>query len=163
MASRKVSKKNPTTRAEKRTSTEELPIGTELKLTIPRTVRKNRSHRATPTKNPNNKKLGAKLRLSEDSKDFRIYVKKLWKEQELPPKIEYGAWAIEIVAFWDRQRHLDIDFPIGDVDASVTPVMDALDKGVKAFDDDVRLGPAVLDREYDPEYPRIEVTLKRWE
>ncbi len=140
---------------------EELPIGTELRLTIPRTVRKNTSHRAIPTKK-NTGEASAQLILSGDSRHFREYVRELCKEQGLPKRIKFGAWGIEIIAYWPQLRHLDQDFPLGDVDAPITPVMDALHKGAHLFDDDVRLGPLVADREYDPDNPRIEVVLKRW-
>ena len=140
---------------------EELPIGTELHLLIPTTTRKNTSHRAVPTKKANGD-ASARLLLSTDSREFRKYVDALCEEQGLPKRISYGAWGIEIIAYWPKLRHLDQDFPHGDVDAPITPVMDALHKGAHLFDDDVRLGPLAADHEYDPEDPRIEVTLKRW-
>lgn len=139
----------------------ELPIGTELRLTIPMTIRKNVSHRAVPTKKESGE-ASARLILSGGSRHFRNYVRELCVEQGLPRKIEHGAWGIEIIAYWPQLRHLDQDFPHGDVDAPVTPVMDALHKGALLFDDDVRLAPLAADHEYDPENPRIEVTLKRW-
>lgn len=143
------------------TAEAELPIGTELVLVIPTTTRKNTSHRAVPTKKENGE-ASAKLILSANSRYFRDYVRTLCEEQGLPKKISYGAWGIEIIAYWPQQRHLDQDFPHGDVDAPITPVMDALHKGAHLFDDDVRLGPLVADHEYDPSNPRIEVTVKRW-
>lgn len=145
----------------KATASDELPIGTELHLTIPATVRKNRSHRAVPAKKESGE-ASAQLLLSGDSRDFRKYVQELCKEQGLAYHIDYGAWGIEIITYWPRLRHLDMDFPYGDIDAAATPVLDALQKGAHLFDDDVRLGPLAADRSYDPNNPRIEVTLKRW-
>lgn len=144
----------------KKSKVEGFPIGTELRLVIPRTVRKNRSHRAVPTRR--NEKFSATMLLSEDSREFRAYVRELCKEQGLTTKIEHGAWGVEIVAYWPTMRHLDMDFPYGDVDAPITPVLDALQKGAQLIDDDVRLRPLVADGEYDSDNPRIEVTLKRW-
>lgn len=141
--------------------TDELPIGTELQLLIPTTVRKNRSHRAVPTKKESGE-ASAQLLLSGDSRHFRKYVCELCKEQGLNYHIDYGAWGVEIVAYWPRLRHLDLEFPLGDIDAPITPVLDALQKGAHLFDDDVRIAPMAADRAYDSINPRIEVTLKRW-
>lgn len=138
-----------------------LKVGTELTLVIPRTVRKNKSHRAVPSKKKG-RKLSARVILSGDSRDFREFMRELCKEQGMPSKISYGKWAIEIITYWPELRHLDVDFPHGDVDAPITPVLDALQRGAILFDDDVRLGPLVADRGYDPDNPRIEVLLKRW-
>ena len=139
----------------------QLPVGTELRLTIPITIRKNISHRAVPTKKESGE-ASAKLILSADSRYFREYVCELCKEAGFPKRIDYGEWGIEIISYWDRLRHLDLDFPYGDIDASPTPTIDALVKGGHLFDDDVRIAPMAADREYDPDNPRIEVTLKRW-
>lgn len=137
-----------------------LEVGTALKLLIPRTVRKNLSHRAVPGRGSQNEIVG-KLKLSSDSRWFRAYVKELCKEQKWP-KITEGAWAIEILAYWETERTLDDDaFPNGDVDAPISPVLDALEKSGH-IDNDVRFGPLVADHFYDPVNPRIEITIERW-
>jgi Holliday junction resolvase RusA-like endonuclease len=143
------------------TAEAQLPIGTELRLIIPITIRKNISHRAVPTKKESGE-ASAKLILSGSSRHFREYVNELAKEQGLPRSIDYGEWGIEIISYWPRLRRLDLNFPYGDIDASPTPVLDALVKGAHLFDDDVRVAPMASDREYDPDNPRIEVMLKRW-
>lgn len=140
----------------------EQPIGTELRLTIPTTTRKNTSHRAVPWKKADGS-MSAKSILSETTRHFRDYVNILVMEQKLPRTIMHGKWGVEIVAYWPRMRHLDDeDFPFGDVDAPITQVLDAVCKGAHVFDDDVRLAPLVADRGYDPENPRVEVLFKRW-
>lgn len=133
----------------------DLPVGTEFAFVIPGTIRKN-----TRIGNPS---AGAGFTSSVEHKAFRERVARIVRRENIP-RLTKGRWGIEIVQFWGRQRHLeDLSFPIGDVDAPGTAVLDALDKGALLFDDDVRISPMCLDRGYDPEAPRIEVLLKRWE
>lgn len=142
------------------------PVGFEFSFTIPLMVRKNTSHRAGLRRTK--QKLHATLNLSASSRGFRQYMQAFAQDHELPEKVDYGRWGVEIVTYWGRQRHLKNEhgeaesFPFGDIDAPITPLLDALTHGAHVFDDDVRIGPATLDREVDPDYPRIEVRFKRW-
>lgn len=143
------------------------PVGTELQLTIPMTISKNATHRAVPVR-VRSKKTGktiisARSLLSLKSRKFREFVVVLCMEQRMPRNISYGRWGVEIVAYWPTQRHLDVSFPRGDIDAPITASLDAICKGAHVFDDDVRIAPLTADREYDPDNPRIEVTFKRWQ
>jgi len=133
----------------------DLPVGTEFAFVIPGTIRKN-----TRIGNP---LPGGGFTSSIEHKAFRERVARIVQREKIP-RLTTGRWGIEIVQFWNRQRHLsDLSFPVGDVDAPGTAVLDALDKGALLFDDDVRIGPMCLDRGYDKDHPRIEVVLKRWE
>lgn len=138
----------------------DLPIGTEFRLEIPGTVRKNEAFKPVPVEYPDGS-IGTAMILSREQKAFRHLVSLKVREAKIP-RLTFGAWRIEITAFWPRTRHLDQDFPFGDSDAPITSVMDALDKGAQLFDDDVRIGPVLADRGYDKESPSIEVLLRRW-
>lgn len=48
-----------------------------------------------------------------------------------------GAWSIRISVYETRMRHLDVDLPLGDVDSTVSAVLDGLQR-CGALDDDAR-------------------------
>ena len=123
-------------------------------LVIPGTIRKNESHVPVAP---------GVLTISAKHHGFRERVIRLVEQAKIP-RLTIGSWGMEIVIYTDRMRHMpDRKFPFIDCDAAITPVLDALDKAAHLFDDDVRIAPIGLDREYDKEHPRIEVFLKRWD
>lgn len=54
------------------------------------------------------------------------------------PQIAAGTWALSVKACWPRTRHLDQDVPLGDCDAPISWVMDALQEA-GVLDDDARV------------------------
>lgn len=132
----------------------DLPVGTEFLLVIPETIRKNTSHVPVAP---------GVLSISAEHNGFRERVIRLVERAKIP-RLTIGAWGMEITIYTNRWRKMpDRKFPFIDCDAAITPVLDALDKAAHLFDDDVRIAPIALDREYDKEHPRIEVLLKRWD
>jgi len=98
--------------------------------------------------------------LSLTSREFREYVFNLCKENNIP-SIKEGSWAMEACTYWPRMVSVGKEkFPYGDIDACITPILDALQKA-GCIDNDVRFCPVILDRGYDPENPRVELLLKR--
>jgi len=142
-----------------------LPVGSELSIIIRQTARKNMSHRAVPFRTRQGK-LAAKSVLSASSRALREYVCLLCKDSGWPARIDYGEWAIEIFTYWKTVRHLPsgdgshiLHLPNGDIDAPVTPILDAVK--CAAFDDDARISPLTSDRAVDKDDPRILVTVLR--
>lgn len=75
-----------------------------------------------------------------NSKEFKTFceqVKRSW-EAEGFPKIDTGTWHLVVRSTWPRTRHLDVDVPLGDVDAPVSAVLDALQEA-GILDDDARV------------------------
>lgn len=77
-------------------------------------------------------------------------------------RIESGLWMARIRAYWGSQRHLDHDVGLGDVDAPIECVLDAL-QVVGAIDNDARVVALIATKHYDKERPRVEVELRPWE
>lgn len=75
------------------------------------------------------------------------------------PIINTGCWRILIHSVWSRQRHLDTSVPLGDVDAPVSAVLDALQE-IDALDDDARVVEQAATKSYDPSNPRVIITLE---
>lgn len=138
----------------------DLPIGTEFALDIPMTVRKNEAFKPVIFEEADGSLTPGTI-LSPKQKQFREFVTLLVRQSKIP-RLTFGAWRLDMITYWPRVRHLDQDFPFGDTDASITSVMDALDKGAQLFDDDVRIGPVFADRGFSKDKPGIEVKLRRW-
>lgn len=71
-----------------------------------------------------------------------------------------GPVGLEVVTYWPRLRRTGAaaGLPLGDVDATVKAVLDALQRaGVLA--DDAQVNRLVLANEYDRERPRIEIRI----
>lgn len=103
-------------------------------------------------------------RLTADYRRFREVVALAWdrvRAREKLQRITAGRWEITVRAYWSRERHLDVDFAIGDVDAPLECVLDALhdEDGANALDDDVRFVKLTATKHYDPRYPRVEVEI----
>lgn len=74
-----------------------------------------------------------------------------------------GRWSLAIDVFEDEWRHLDVDVPSGDIDSTVTAVLDGLQPkqcGPWApLDDDARVVEMTVRKHYDKANPRVEITL----
>lgn len=78
-------------------------------------------------------------------------------------RIASGAWRMSLRVYHDKLRHLDITTPRLDVDASISCVLDALQKG-GVLDDDVRVVElGRVQKFYDKERPRVEIDLEEVE
>ena len=75
------------------------------------------------------------------------------------PKITRGVWVIEVWHWWARERHLDLSFGAGDLDAPISHVLDGLQK-IGALDDDVRFDDGHFYRRHDKANPRVEIELR---
>ncbi len=75
------------------------------------------------------------------------------------PVIRSGRWRVLIESVWPRQRHLDVSFPLGDVDAPVSAVLDAMQMA-KILDDDARVAELGASKSYNPDRPRTIITLE---
>jgi len=107
-------------------------------------------------------KRGAKW-LSSDHRAFRDRTWDAWIFARPPDAygekyITRGAWKVTIAAYWPRQRHLDLDLAMGDCDAPIKAILDALEfAGV--IDDDARIVEIEARKFWDKESPRVEVIL----
>lgn len=101
---------------------------TSYSITIPGTPpRKNRRH------------LIVRNRLI-NSREFKLFAQALGEAWTSAghPFIHTGTWALTVHAVWPRTRHLDLDVPLGDCDAPISWVMDALQEA-HILDDDARV------------------------
>lgn len=98
------------------------------------------------------------------SQAFKAFVARLgeaWRSAG-HPVINSGTWRILIHSVWSRQRHLDTSVPLGDVDAPVSAVLDALQE-IGVLDDDARVVEQAATKGHDPARPRVIVTLEACE
>ena len=75
-----------------------------------------------------------------NSREFKLFSKLLgeaWKAAG-HPKIDSGLWRLTVHSTWPRTRHLDQPVPLGDVDAPVSCILDALQEA-QILDDDARV------------------------
>jgi Holliday junction resolvase RusA-like endonuclease len=74
-----------------------------------------------------------------------------------------GRWSIMVDVYEDEWRHLDVDVPCGDIDSTVSAVLDGLQPkqcGPWApLDDDARVVEMTVRKHYDKTNPRVEITL----
>lgn len=74
-----------------------------------------------------------------------------------------GRWALRVEVYEDEMRHLDVDVPCGDIDSTVSAVLDGLQPkqcGPWApLDDDARVVEMIVRKHYDKQNPRVEITL----
>lgn len=89
---------------------------------------------------------------------FALRITNRWRRAGMP-KIRAGAWSIRIKSYWARRRHLDLSTAIGDVDAPISAVLDALQE-CGCIDDDVRFETLTAEKYCDPENPRVEVVME---
>lgn len=95
------------------------------------------------------------------SKEFKDFVERLraaWASTG-HPTITSGCWRILIHSIWSMQRHLDIDVALGDVDAPISGVLDALQE-IGALDNDARVVECAATKGHDPGRPRVLITLE---
>lgn len=74
------------------------------------------------------------------------------------PRANAGRWHVSIRNFWPTMRHLDVDVPNGDVDSTVSQILDALQE-CRCVDNDARFVSAWELNFYDRENPRVEFDL----
>lgn len=73
-----------------------------------------------------------------------------------------GIWKVEIDVYEARLCHLDVDVPLGDIDSSVTAILDAMQRGRWALlDDDARVVAMTVHKFHSAANPRVEITLTR--
>lgn len=78
-----------------------------------------------------------------------------------------GRWSVVIAVYEEKLRHLDdgTSVPLGDVDSTVSAVLDGLQPkrcGAWApLDDDARVVRLFVEKHYDPDAPRVEITLEQ--
>lgn len=75
-----------------------------------------------------------------NSKEFRAFTKALGEAWIAAghPRIEAGIWSLTVHSTWPRTRHLDQPVPLGDVDAPVSCILDAM-QAAGVLDDDARI------------------------
>lgn len=77
------------------------------------------------------------------------------------PPIARGLWRLQVTARWPRQRHLvDLTVALGDVDAPVSSIQDALQRA-GVLDDDIRLVELHATKTHDAERPGVVIVLER--
>ena len=133
-----------------------------LALVIPgNPPRKNQRHRIVRMQNGGNRLV--------NTEEYADFVSRLGYEWLIArkPVIKSGAWSLIVNAYWDRQRRnltklipLGVDVPLGDWDAPVSAIGDALEE-IGALDDDVRICTALVSKHYDKQNPRLEIELTR--
>lgn len=74
---------------------------------------------------------------SPEYKALCLQVEVLWAKAG-HPKINWGEWEFWVHSMWPRFRNLDVKVPMGDADAPVSPLLDAL-QAAGALDDDARV------------------------
>lgn len=130
-------------------------------FTVEGTVRKNARTRFTAR--------GGKVRAhnSKEHDALVLAVCRKWARVS----IVSGQWHATIDSYWPSKRHLGTahELPLGDVDAPISSILDALapSESVRrrllvhgVFDDDARIISVAARKFIDKARPRVEVTLK---
>jgi Holliday junction resolvase RusA-like endonuclease len=77
------------------------------------------------------------------------------------PRFDKGTVGMQIIAYWNRWRRLEakLKTPNADVDAIDKCTLDALqdENGCGCLDDDIRIMPLILLKDYDRTFPRVEI------
>ena len=75
-----------------------------------------------------------------NSKEFKLFTQEVGEARHAAghPNIHSGTWSLRVHACWPRTRHLDIDIPLGDVDAPISWILDAM-QAAGVLDDDARV------------------------
>lgn len=99
-------------------------------------------------------------RNSPEFDDFVHRLRQAWAAAG-HPVIRHGRWRLLIEAGWKRKTELDdgLVVPLGDVDAPVSAVLDAL-QHCGVLDDDARVFEQASTKFYDPKDPRVIITLE---
>lgn len=74
---------------------------------------------------------------SPEYRNLCLEIEVAWKKAQFP-KISSGTWELRVHSTWPRWRHLDVAVPLGDADAPVSSILDAL-QACEALDDDARV------------------------
>lgn len=94
---------------------------------------------------------------SPDFKAFALALEVAWMKADLP-RFSSGLWKVSLHAVWPRTRHLDIPVALGDVDAPISWVLDAMQEA-KILDDDARVTELSAKKEQG-KVPGITITLE---
>jgi len=132
-----------------------------ISFTVTGTVRKNARTRFSAK--------GGKVR-AHNSKEHDALVLAICRTWSCAP-ITSGQWHATIDSYWSKRRYLGTahDLPLGDVDAPISCILDALapSKSTRQrllvngiFDDDARVISVAARKFVDKDNPRVEVTLK---
>ena len=82
----------------------------------------------------------------------------------IPPgtaMIASGAWEAQFAVYWPRMgRRPGREFPLGDVDAPISSVLDAIQKA-GLLDDDTRIVSLAAVKFHQPSHPGVLLTLVR--
>lgn len=94
-----------------------------------------------------------------NSKDYKLFVEALGAAWTAAghPAIASGTWALAVHSTWPRLRHLDVDVPLGDCDAPISWIMDAM-QAAGILDDDARIMSLAASKAQSPN-PSTIVTL----
>lgn len=127
-------------------------------------MRKNAKHEVFASKTP--RRHGGRptvgRRLAHDYRRFCATVALCWDRERARRRlrpINAGRWVITVHAFWDRQRHLDVNLPIGDIDAPIECVLDAL-QAAGVVDNDARFVAMHSWKHHDPRHPRLVIEIE---
>jgi len=101
------------------------------------------------------------------TKAYRDFVTLIVEEarRQGAPQIRSGRWRLTVYTTWPRLRHLDAsegdsgDFPMGDSDASISGVKDALQEA-GVLDDDMRVCEDRTHTLYDKDVRRVVIVLE---
>jgi len=101
------------------------------------------------------------------TKAYRDFVTLIAEEarRQGAPQIRSGRWRLTVYTTWPRLRHLDAsegdsgDFPMGDSDASISGVKDALQEA-GVLDDDMRVCEDRTHTLYDKDVRRLVIVLE---
>lgn len=120
-------------------------------------LRKNERHKVIALRLKDGKTRGS-LKNSDAFDAYALRVGQAWRSTGHEP-IRSGAWHVDCVAYFSRNRYLDVAVAFGDVDAAVIAVLDAL-QACHAIDDDVRFVTGWLEKHVDASRPRLELMLR---
>lgn len=125
---------------------------TRVVVSVDATVRKNARYAIARKPFP-------RIITSKEYKDFVALMAEEVRRLGIP-KIAKGTWRLSVWTTWPRQRHLDVEVPMGDSDASLSAVKDALQEA-QLIDEDMRiLGDGTYNR-YEKDVRRVVAVLER--
>lgn len=110
-----------------------------------------------PRKNRRHIVARGRLINSKEYKAFTLALHGAWNAKGYPMIIASGLWSLSVHSIWPRTRHLDLPVPLGDVDAPISWIMDAL-QNAGILDDDARIMSLQATKSQGPD-PSTLITL----